>query len=88
MKDLKVSDESSGRFSLKDTLYLSSSVNFLLLDRYSVSSEGLWNVGLLWLDRLFDSFVCLMLALSDWASVVGLLFVLATVWVCWVGCCI
>ena len=47
MKDLKVSDESSGRFSLKDTLYLSSSVNFLLLDRYSVSSEGLWNVGLL-----------------------------------------
>ena len=47
MKDLKVSDESSGRLSLKDTLYLSLSVNCLLLARYSVSSEGLWNEGLL-----------------------------------------
>ena len=47
VEDLKVADESSGRFSLKDTLYLSLSVNFWLLDKYSVSSEGLWNVGLL-----------------------------------------
>ena len=47
LRGAKVADESSGRSNLKEKLYLSLSVYFLLLDKYSVSSEGLRKIGLL-----------------------------------------
>jgi hypothetical protein len=47
LRGAKVADESHGRSNLKEKLYLSLSVYFLLLDKYSVSSEGLRKIGLL-----------------------------------------